>query len=52
VGDFVDAAVETVEPAARARDIQLRAHGDLDTLVWGDADRLQQVVWKPPVDTP
>jgi CheY-like chemotaxis protein len=45
VGDFVDAAVETVEPAARARDIQLRAHGDLDTLVWGDADRLQQVVW-------
>jgi PAS domain S-box-containing protein len=43
---FVDAAVETVRPAADAKNIQIARHygGDLG-LVAGDPARLQQVVW-------
>jgi signal transduction histidine kinase/ActR/RegA family two-component response regulator len=41
----VGAAIETVAPAALARNIELRAEGDPVALVWGDPDRLQQVVW-------
>lgn len=45
LSDVVAAAIETVTPAARARTIELHSHGDPGALVWGDPDRLQQVIW-------
>ena len=44
--EVIHAAVETVAPASDAKDIQM----DLDmrsagAVVWGDADRLQQIIW-------
>jgi CheY-like chemotaxis protein len=42
----VEAALDTIRPAAQARDIDLQMALDAGTgLVSGDADRLQQVVW-------
>jgi signal transduction histidine kinase/DNA-binding response OmpR family regulator len=42
----VEAALDTIRPAAQARDIDLQAALDAGTgLVSGDVDRLQQVVW-------
>lgn len=42
----VETAIETVRPAAEAREIEIEKHFDtLPTLVSGDAERLQQVVW-------
>jgi CheY-like chemotaxis protein len=42
----VEAALDTIRPAAQARDIDLQTALDAGTgLVSGDADRLQQVVW-------
>jgi len=43
---FVDAAVETVRPAADAKNIRIEKHyeGDIG-LVAGDPARLQQIVW-------
>jgi PAS domain S-box-containing protein len=43
---FVDAAVETVRPAADAKNIRLERHYDSSPgLVAGDPARLQQVIW-------
>lgn len=43
---FLDAAVETVRPAADAKGIRIdKRYGDGDLLVAGDAGRLQQVIW-------
>ena len=42
----VQAAVETVRPASEAKGIRIEEKiGILSGIVWGDADRLQQVVW-------
>ncbi|HEY0193765.1 MAG TPA: ATP-binding protein [Kofleriaceae bacterium] len=41
----VDAAIETVMPAALARDIRMTASAPAGISVVGDAARLQQVVW-------
>jgi len=43
---FLDAAVETVRPAADAKGIRIdKRYGDGTILVAGDAGRLQQVIW-------
>ncbi len=43
---FIDAAIETVMPAAQAKDICIeKVLAPLSEPVSGDADRLQQVVW-------
>jgi signal transduction histidine kinase/ActR/RegA family two-component response regulator len=43
---FVDAAIETVRPAADAKNIRIEKHYVLDPgMIAGDAARLQQVVW-------
>jgi signal transduction histidine kinase/CheY-like chemotaxis protein len=40
------AAIDAVRPAARARDLELNVSlGPVTRDVWGDPDRLQQVVW-------
>jgi len=42
----IDAAIDTVRPAAEAKTIQVQAYRDTDVgLVSGDPGRLQQVVW-------
>lgn len=44
--DFVEAAIDTVKPAAEAKDIKLETFIDEDlNKISGDANRLQQVVW-------
>ena len=46
VATFIDAAIETVEPAAKAKGVELRklvVHGR--DFVAGDLNRLQQVIW-------
>ncbi len=45
VQTVVEAALETVRPAAQAKDIRLQAMLTSDGMVMGDAHRLQQVVW-------
>jgi len=43
---FIDAAVETVRPAADAKNIRIEKHYTIDPgMVAGDPARLQQVVW-------
>ncbi|MES2758943.1 MAG: ATP-binding protein [Pseudomonadota bacterium] len=43
---FIDAAIETVRPAAEAKNIRLEKHYDPATgLIAGDPARLQQVIW-------
>jgi PAS domain S-box-containing protein len=43
---FVDAAIETVRPAADAKNIRIEKHYVADPgMIAGDAARLQQVVW-------
>jgi signal transduction histidine kinase len=42
----IEAAIETIRPAAEAKLIQIECCLDASAqLVWGDANRLQQVVW-------
>ena len=42
----IEAAIETIRPAAEAKLIQIECFLDASAeLVWGDANRLQQVVW-------
>lgn len=41
----VEAAVDVVEPAAENKHLQLALDLTRDVIVFGDADRLQQVVW-------
>jgi signal transduction histidine kinase/CheY-like chemotaxis protein len=43
--DPVAAAAETVRPAARAKSIDLRVLAHPAGTVWGDPERLQQVLW-------
>jgi signal transduction histidine kinase/ActR/RegA family two-component response regulator len=39
-------AIDSIRPAVRARDLDLNLSiGALDGQVWGDADRLEQVMW-------
>jgi signal transduction histidine kinase len=46
VPSIVLAAIDAVRPAVRAREIDLNVSlGSLTREVWGDADRLQQVMW-------
>ena len=40
------AAIDSIRPAVRARDLDVNLSiGDLGRQVWGDADRLEQVMW-------
>ena len=42
----IEAALGSVRPAAEAKGVSLQSHLDADAgVVWGDANRLQQVVW-------
>ena len=46
VSAVVLAAIDAVRPAARARDIEVNVSlGTISREVWGDPDRLQQIVW-------
>jgi PAS domain S-box-containing protein len=46
LGAIVRSAAETVQPSAAAKNVRLQLLVDLDTpSVWGDPDRLQQIVW-------
>jgi signal transduction histidine kinase/ActR/RegA family two-component response regulator len=46
LGSVIEAAIEAVHPAAEAKGIHLSAMLDSTAeTVWGDAERLQQVVW-------
>ncbi len=46
LGAVIRSAAETVQPSAAAKSVRLQLLVDLDTpSVWGDPDRLQQVVW-------
>lgn len=45
VATFIDAAIETVEPAGKAKGVELRRVVVGKNLVAGDANRLQQVIW-------
>ena len=45
IASIVEAAVETVRPAADARGVTIEADIDPDPIVRGDPARLQQVVW-------
>jgi PAS domain S-box-containing protein len=43
---FIEAAIETIKPTAEARGVHLKRRLDPHTgLLWGDTNRLQQVVW-------
>src|SRR5262245_52193556 len=46
MGDIVRTAAETVQPSADLKNIKLQLLLDLNvTQIWGDPDRLQQVIW-------
>jgi signal transduction histidine kinase/ActR/RegA family two-component response regulator len=46
ISSVVLGAIDAVRPAVRARDIDLDVSlGSVSGAVWGDADRLQQVMW-------
>jgi CheY-like chemotaxis protein/two-component sensor histidine kinase len=45
IADVVQQALDTVQPAALARDIDLRTSLSHDAVLVGDSDRLRQVVW-------
>lgn len=45
IATFTDAAIETVEPAAKAKGVQLRRIVAGKNFVAGDTNRLQQVIW-------
>src|SRR5262245_55165669 len=44
-GQVVDAAIDTVRPMLETKRLTLEVHGDCGGTVYGDAHRLQQVVW-------
>jgi signal transduction histidine kinase len=46
VEEVVNEAVRTVLPAAKAKHVHISVESQGDGVVLGDADRLQQVVWK------
>ncbi len=46
LGSIIRTAAETVQPSADAKSIRLQLVHDLNIMpIWGDADRLQQVIW-------
>lgn len=45
LADVIMAATEVVRPAAKAKGIKLETIVDGSVPIWGDANRLQQVVW-------
>ncbi len=46
VARVIEAAINTVQPAAATKEIQIKTTTSEDIgLVWGDSDRLQQIVW-------
>ncbi|PPS44179.1 CHASE domain-containing protein [Chroococcidiopsis sp. TS-821] len=46
VARVIEAAINTVQPAAATKEIQIKTTTSEDVgLVWGDSDRLQQIVW-------
>jgi CheY-like chemotaxis protein len=45
LGDALDAAIETVRPAAEAKQIALEIERGADVRLHGDPERLQQVFW-------
>ena len=46
LGDIIRTAVDSVTPAATARNISIHCHlADSNTLIQGDEQRLQQVIW-------
>jgi PAS domain S-box-containing protein len=45
VVSVVDAALQTVKPAADAKGVRIQSTLDSDTTISGDAERLQQIVW-------
>lgn len=46
LSDIVQAAIDTARPSAEAKDIRMKVMLDpVQTVVSGDSDRLQQVVW-------
>jgi PAS domain S-box-containing protein len=45
IGPIIEAALETVRPAALARDIKLQVTLSSSVWIMGDTHRLQQVVW-------
>jgi PAS domain S-box-containing protein len=46
LSSIVETAIDTVRPAAEARDVEIEKHFDEHSaLVSGDAERLQQIVW-------
>jgi signal transduction histidine kinase/ActR/RegA family two-component response regulator len=45
IATFIDAAIETVGPAAKAKGVELRRVVIGKSFVGGDANRLQQVIW-------
>ena len=45
LSEMVEAAVETIAPAAEARGVTLTSRVDADEPIQADLDRLQQVIW-------
>jgi len=45
LGPIVESAIETISPAAQAKNISLQSELDRDVAVSGDSDRLLQVAW-------
>lgn len=46
LGPILDAAIDAVRPAAEGKNITIETHFDsTEQVLWGDPDRLQQVVW-------
>jgi PAS domain S-box-containing protein len=45
VSTIVDAAVSAVQPAVQAKQIRLGVEVPVQSFVWGDSTRLQQVLW-------
>src|SRR5262249_43915526 len=39
------AVVDVVQPSARAKNIRLRLQPEKSVFIWGDADRVQQILW-------
>lgn len=45
ISAVIETAIESVQPAAKAKGIRLRKFLDNGVLTSGDADRLQQIIW-------
>jgi PAS domain S-box-containing protein len=45
LASIIETAIESVRPAAEAKNIRLQRVADSNVMISGDADRLQQIVW-------